>query len=1739
MAKRVQLDAVLKVIQAEVNPQVFRKISQGVAGLPGAARKTGDEFKKTSGHAAGLNKRLKGVTQQLTANEKAARLFLQRMAQFAILLPTFATLNRAIQGSVSFLFDFDSALRDIIRVDVSGLASRIEEIGDAALQTAVDFGVTTTEVLSTTRVFKQAGDTIEESQERARVAILATQISTLSAAQATEVFIAAARQFGEVGQNSALVLDKLAKVEDIAAVNAADVADAFRTGGNALAEFAQNIDDAVGLIAALREQSRKSGREVGTFFKTLQTRIFAAGEARDAVEALGVQVENLDGSLRPTLPVLNDLKAAFDRLTAAQQATAAKSIAGIRQFESLVATLNSLESANEFAAESAAAAGTAEEKRLITDAKLERQLGKLIAAGQQLAEAVGDAGLEDALSDALKVATGLLKTFTSLAKILEGLGGNITPLLALGGITLGRSIFGLNKPGAGGSQPGQASFVGPLTQAQAQAAQTFKQNTAQIKKAFGQVVRNSTLLATSFKPTIQANSSLGVVLKGNLTAIKEHTTSLKASIQSIRAAAGAAGRQVLSGPQSFKGTLALSLAATTVLPKAFNFLADSARNTGGTLGEAAGTFVDATGAGTSLAAQLSILGPQAAAVGFVFGTLTSVIPDFIDAISEYSKALEDLNKQEKEQAARIKGEGRLTGRTDASIATQEALIESLRTGVAGKRLGAELLAGIEEGFEGFTKTKEAQEALLTTNERVRDGILKNIDVFSTFVGNNEDLLKSIAESSNSLEAFDELQKLIASGADTDLGPAFNRLLVVLGATSPEISEVTGVLEEARKSFAEFQKVLDIQAFADSIRTLSLELELAQAGPEALADSVVKLQNELLIAERESGNTLDRLNMELAGLFERLDEFTVGLNPAGLSAAEFFTKVNDGVTSLDPEKIAEFDAFIDQLPKTQRKAAQEILSILEKQLKEEIDIQDKRNDLQAEQNRRSKDLLEAEAQAAENAFAATRRFSAELAKFGDNVTTDVLNAFQNVTAEDIERVLAGESDLGAGLQQLVRGAFADDDALTKVAKAQTDLNAVNVATQAELDILAERLGTINEKLADQANAADFASLTAEKLSLELEMETVAQKGLVDETNAKIKVLEAERDAEAKAAEAAKKRAELLEKLADASRDFENDLRDIKLGFEKFQADKIEDLLDRETDARSELKDAQQEVLSTTEDLATAYDDLITAQLEFSGAIAEAKIQSALLSRDIDMLTGEMVTFDQGLASLGNAFRDVLDDSNLTLQKRIDLERQLAEETLNFLRQARDEIVSAGLTVFGQTAAENQALQQGLTGLQFVAEQLGGSFENFLNLSEGEFANVTETLLNLPAELRQQILDALSTLPSSVSLGGFSVEQLTQALGQVGAGVAPEAGLPSIEELNSLQVEQLEKLQELALQDAQLQFAQVLAAQEQLAAAEEAADAAKILEERATENLEAVRDAVLEEKAVLDLANEQRRELTAAVIAADDKNTLIQIEKEAQLFAEQNAAFREIGDQIVRGISSAISGRLAVIEAAADVNNAVKGLIPNFATGNLTPKEAAGLLRAAAREKRGMPAGAGLAVANTSEAIIPMRRSGFIPNFQSGSDISAGISAIRNINETVVAAISRSVTNALADLQTGGGNTEELLTEVINQLQALNDTSDDISTTNTTVASNTATTTGTGATATQPNTAQRVEIVLQTNQNNTVSVTGLENLRDQLEAAVMDVTADQVDTQVSALFEQLEEIITALQERGLLTSFGQTR
>lgn len=1666
MAK-FQLEGILKLVDVQISPVVFQKISRAVAGMPQNINLSVTALHKATSQANKLSNSTKNVASNISTMSRAAQLFLQRMAQFAVLLPTFATLNHAIQGGVKFLGDFEDKLINIVRVDIAKIAPRFNEIAAAALNIGMEFGASAVEVASSIQIFVQAGEEVEKALENAAAATLASKVTTLDLAAAQEVLIASSQIFKKESLSAMETLDKLAVVEDIAAVNAQDIADAWRTGGNALAFATKSIDDTNALIAALGQQTRKSGREVGTFFKTLSTRILAAGESKSAVEALGVQVEDLaTGNLRPLLSILTDLKVKFDGLTEAEQASAAKAIAGVRQFESFLATLQSLGNAQRFAAESADAAGTLLQKEAVNSEKLTVQIDKMIAAFQGLAASLGDAGLLDFFKDAVGAAKLFANALSVAVGFADKLNISLLPLLGIGAIKLGGAIF--SRPGSAASTGGKSGGPGGV---------------------FG---------------TPGANNFV--------------STSNKAA----------------SGLQK---SFAISIAAALAVGTAFEAVSNTIRNSNSIYSKSTADIVSSLGSAANTGIQFGL------AFGKSAGMIAAATSIVVDAISKISEASEESARGIRDLADIGKREAKFAAATGAIATSPELatnIIDALSSAFKGKA-PSEFNKAFAEAFKEI--------ATLPGLDKLKLGAG---DVRELFLA-NKDLLNILAEQKNKLDAsnpenqkyIDLLDKLSTTLSDArNAGEAFKNLGEESAKFANAARSSIDVVSELTDTFEGLKKIRDIKDTFSEIGLLGFEIKKLALSPEDIVDGFAALRIEAAAAKQSLENATTGFGQLISTL--RGQAIGLGISPDNMGKMinrlfELTDKaIATGGKSVEDtvnELFKEFQLFGEPAQAALKEFAEQMLTFKTATL--EANSATKAIDIEI--FRRTTEATKALEEAQQKYNEVIGEGQIATLKFGAVLDKDVLRKLSALSFEEFQKILSGLSDAPKILQDAVK-AIAGTDAEKGASKQEAAVGEAAIKVSLlndqlrKLSIESNKANQIKDEELKKIKQTEIAAKVQE---VQTEITKARQEALVKTAEARIEKLQGEQKALEDAAKAEDQRIKALEKLRDAEEDLNKTLRKTSEGFRQFIEASRADLLEREADAQQSLKDAQQDVISSTDNVAESFKDFKASIIAFNDAMAEAEIEANLLGRDIAILTGGISTFQGRLSSLDTSFRDVLKDANISLQQRIDLERQLAEETLSFLQQAQAEIVGAGLEVFGQSPEENRALQEGIGGLETIAQKLGGSFEQFLNLTEGQINSISRDLLSLPLDLRKKILDALGTLPSTVNIGGFSVEQLEQAIGQIGAGVAPGAGLPSIEELTDLQAQQLEKLQDLAIRDAELQISQVFAAHEQLAIAEAQLEASKVQADRAKEDLGAVRDSVIEQNTLLLDAQALQQSLTQQVIAAQDNNTLQQIIKQSELFGESNQNAREIKDEIVSAITRLAEAQERRIEAGNALRSGFAGHIPNFAGGNISPREAAGVLKAASREKRAMPAGAQLAVANTSEAIIPMKYSGHIPNFQEGSAIAAGIETIKNINETVVAAIARSVVQALSDLRENGSDNTDELNTIIDRLETLNQGISDLNVINTTISENIAIQAASAGSAGASTSvaAAPVDITLNTNQQNNVNVTGLDNLVSEIENAINKGAEEQIRQQLTPIIESIQAVVQVLRERNIISSFGQ--
>lgn len=1668
MAK-LHLDALLRLVDVAINPAIFKKISAATAILPKNIQIFNQQFDVTNNKLTTVNKNMtkltqatQGVGQSLnTANAFATR-FLQRMAQFAVLLPVFVNLNRAIQGGITFIHDFERELVKVVRVDPKNLRDRMQEIGESVLVIAKNFGATGSEVLGTVKTFVQAGDSIAEALDKARVATLATQVTTLDLEGAQELLIATGKQFEEQGLSNIAILDKIAAAEDASASNAQDFADAFKTGGNALAFASKSFEFSVGLIAALREQTRKTGNEIGTFSKTLITRLFAAGESRTALENLGVVVENLDGTFRPLEVVLRDTKVAFDGLTEAQQASAAKAIAGVRQFEGFLATLKSLDKASEVVTAQQKSQGTAQERLSLVQETLAFKVNQTIASLQELANTAGGAGLLDTFKKLVDFAGLIANSLQSAAKFGDELGINLAPLLAVGGVKFGQKIFG-GQNAAGGQ---------------------------------GAVAANRSLL------------QLASSAKTGSAAFQQFTARIQAGPKVI-GVQGAPTKNQFLGNQFSGGAIAGLIISAGLANKALDFFAEKLRQSGEISANATADLLGDLGEAANTAASFALLGGKAAALAGGF-TLA------IDRLLALNKAFEEFKKAQEDESKELKKEESFSALPANTAGGLDKFIEIFGQQLANSsgKLSGEFFANVKRDFGAFAKSNP---------------VFSNLDVDQIF---RPEVIRAIA---NTRDGMEEVRAALARGE--------NGLREFAAAIDPK-----AVTANAKKSFDELYESVD--ELADSLKVVEKFKGLAEAEAaiaksrlelNKISEQAVTLFQSDLKQKQDELALLEKLPKATEAYVRQLQQFALSKpNEVGAAtgsgkfgSAAFISQLDDAFKKIGSSAF-ETSKFINALAPSQQEFATKYIQALQEQQNSELEIERARLDVRKAQAQQEfelqKGLRDAATESAQNILELQSQLI-DLGLSADSSSAD-LAKLQKLTLEQFQDIKSGRSNLSPELQNAVMAGGGND-----VARAEREISAESMKAAAEIDALNKQL---QEAEAGLARLKDGFDQTTGKSETDLLIQS-------SEIRNRIREREAQKDIElaklgiarAKAlSDAEEEAAKKSKALEDALRNLTKKTNDTQRAFADLVNQKLEDFAQRDADAQSTLKDAQQAVLSSTEELADAYEGLDAAILQFNDGMAQAQIESNLFGVQISQLGGGLDTFNERLDSLDSSFSTVLRDANITLSQRIDLERQLAEETLSFLKEAQEEITSAGLGVFGQTSQENNALHEGIDGLRYIADQLGGSFEKFLSIEPGDFNDLSNQLLNLPVEFRKNILDALNTLPSTVSVGGFSVDQLKTALGQIGAGVAPEQGLPSIEELAAKQTEQLTKLQDLSVQEAQLQIAAVAAAQQEVELAKAQLEQDKIMRDRAEEAVVALRESLQFENDVLQQDIDAFNALSEAVTNATSEASLNEITAMAEEFDYQTStltgALSDVSSQIVDAIYSLASAQAAYLSASSAVSASYRGHIPSYAGGSLSRREMAGLFKAASIEKRHMPAGAGLAVANTSEAIIPTRYKGYIPNYNDGnmSPIAAGVSAAKGVNATVAAAIARSIATSLSEV-TRGSDTDDTNRKMLDELGRIKNHLGTIAESSNKISSNTAPEVAGNKTA---KTGADVRIELAVQNSDTVQVTGLQSLGKEVESAIRKGKDKHVEETMKGVNEAIGAMHQILRERNAISSLG---
>ena len=266
---------------------------------------------------------------------------IKKIITYRIAFGIYREATEAIRESVRETISLNDSFQDLRKV-LTASESDFDNLRKQAFKMGIVFGRTAGEVADTFFVFAQQGLNMNEILDRTYATLLLTASASFSTAEAVEALTSVVEVFPEFLDNVTAAVDKWVAVQATAPVATADLANAMKETGLAAAELGINLDELNGMVSAINETSRKSGKAIGHSLKTVFARV-PRQESVNAFKALGIAVQSTQKDFRPFTDILIDLKDKWSSLTDVQQKNIAQVVGGVRRYNDFLALIKNFD----------------------------------------------------------------------------------------------------------------------------------------------------------------------------------------------------------------------------------------------------------------------------------------------------------------------------------------------------------------------------------------------------------------------------------------------------------------------------------------------------------------------------------------------------------------------------------------------------------------------------------------------------------------------------------------------------------------------------------------------------------------------------------------------------------------------------------------------------------------------------------------------------------------------------------------------------------------------------------------------------------------------------------------------------------------------------------------------------------------------------------------------------------------------------------------------------------------------------------------------------------------------------------------------------------------------------------------------------------------------------------------------------------------------------------------------------
>lgn len=352
----------------------------------------------------------------------------------------------AVQTAYGYAKDLNKSLNDI-RIVTGYNTDKMAEFAEQANKAAKALSTTTTDYTNASLIYFQQGLNDEEVAARTDITVKMANAVGQSAEVISEQLTAVWNNFDDGSKSLEYYADVMTALGAATASSSDEISEGLSKFAAVAGSVGLSYEYATAALATLTSNTRESADVVGNSLKTLFARIqgLTLGETLDdgtdlnkysqALEKVGISIYDANGGLKDMDNILDEMASKWDTLNDTQQVALAQTVAGVRQYNQLIALMENWNNGD----------GDSMMANLNTVADSEGALQEQAdiyaeswEAAEKRAQAAAEGIYQSLLDDKffITLTNGFTNLLTGLDAFIEGAGGVKTVLMGIGSIIM-------------------------------------------------------------------------------------------------------------------------------------------------------------------------------------------------------------------------------------------------------------------------------------------------------------------------------------------------------------------------------------------------------------------------------------------------------------------------------------------------------------------------------------------------------------------------------------------------------------------------------------------------------------------------------------------------------------------------------------------------------------------------------------------------------------------------------------------------------------------------------------------------------------------------------------------------------------------------------------------------------------------------------------------------------------------------------------------------------------------------------------------------------------------------------------------------------------------------------------------------------------------------------------------------------------------------------------------------------